>query len=195
MSYHHSDLRNALVEEGIAILERDGLDALTVRAAARAVGVSHAAPARHFPHASGFLAAIAAVGFRRLAAALAEPRVEQAADEFQAAGLAYVGFAIAHPDWYRLLFHPVLPDHRDHPELESASAEAFEQLRAHVRRAIAAGTVRDDDVDTLSLTAWATVHGIATLIIDGQLARKGYGQDGEDLAVLVTQTLYLGLHA
>ncbi|HEU0222356.1 MAG TPA: TetR/AcrR family transcriptional regulator, partial [Paracoccaceae bacterium] len=68
--YHHGDLRRALVEAGLAILEEAGLEALTLRACAARVGVSHAAPRNHFAGLGGLLAAIKAEGFRRHEAAM-----------------------------------------------------------------------------------------------------------------------------
>jgi AcrR family transcriptional regulator len=195
-TYHHGDLPAALVAAGIEILERDGLDAMTLRAAARAVGVSHAAPARHFADAGAFLAAVAAAGFDRLTADLAAAGSGaggEALDAFQAMGQAYVRFALHHPQWYRAIFHPALADAGRHPDLLATSEAAFDQLRGGVARAIAAGAMRDADVDTIALTAWATVHGISTLLIDGLLAGKGYQGSGEEMAELVTGTLYLGL--
>jgi hypothetical protein len=109
-------------------------------------------------------------------------------------GRAYVRFALHHPQWYRAIFHPALADAGRHPDLRAASEAAFDQLRGSVERAIAAGAMRDAEVGTIALTAWATVHGISTLLIDGLLAGKGGGAGSdEEIAELVTRTMYLGL--
>src|ERR1700729_145260 len=96
--YHHGDLKAALLAEAETILERDGVQALTLRAAARAVGVSHAAPANHFGDLTGLLSELAAVGFGRFTAALVAAKAA-AGDNPRAMrtamGRAYVGFARA----------------------------------------------------------------------------------------------------
>ena len=192
--YHHGDLRAALVAAGIELLERNGVDGLTLRAAARLVGVSHAAPARHFPDTESFVAEIATVGYRRLVKTLDDARRgRQPLDGFQHMGRAYVGFALAHPHWYRAIFHPSLADKEAHPDLLAASTEAFERLRAGVAASIDAGAVRRDDVSVLALSVWSTVHGLAVLLIDDQLRTKGYRASTDDLIESVLTTLFLGL--
>src|SRR5579875_3424668 len=105
--YHHGDLRNALLAAAEAILEREGLNGLTLRAVARAGGVSHAAPAHHFGDLTGLLSELAAAGFRRLAerfdAAMAASGAEPDA-RLAAMGRAYVAFARAHPGLFTLMF-------------------------------------------------------------------------------------------
>nr|BFE84347.1 hypothetical protein GCM10020093_069480 [Planobispora longispora] len=166
-----------------------------IRSAARVTGVSHAAPARYFPTATSFLAAVAAVGYERLAAALAEAvnSAEDALSAFRAAGLAYVAFARREPNTFRALTHPSLADKSQHPDLLSASNRAFDVLRAAVVRAQADGHVVSAAPAALALTAWSTVHGISALIVDDQLAAKGYADDPDDLAEEVLATLFLGL--
>jgi AcrR family transcriptional regulator len=193
-TYHHGDLRAALVDAGIELLEAEGLDAVTVRAAARKVGVSHAAPARHFPTATSFLAAIATIGYRRLGAALADAAVGlDAVAGFRNMGRAYVSFAVADPHWYRAIFDASLADKAEHAELQEASADAFDILRNAIAATINAGAVRNDDVEFLALTVWSTVHGLATLIIDDQLKPKGYTDPTEQLIDAVLTALFLGL--
>lgn len=194
-TYHHGDLRSALVRAGMEILERDGVDALTLRAAARAAGVSHAAPARHFADAASFLAAIAAVGFGSLSEVLARARAT-AVDPvvgLREMGLAYVRFATERPELYRVIFHPTLADKQRHPELLVASAEAFEVLRAGVSDALISSPADPEHVDRVALTAWATVHGIATLMIDDQLLAKGYAGSSEAIATMVLAELWTGI--
>src|ERR1700744_2758366 len=98
--YHHGDLKSALLAEAETILERDGIQALTLRAAARAAGVSHAAPANHFDDLTGLLSELAAVGFNRFSAALMAAMETAGGDpraRSNAMGAAYVRFARAHP--------------------------------------------------------------------------------------------------
>src|SRR6516225_1367699 len=98
--YHHGDLKSAVLLAAEKILERDGLQAVTLRAVARAVGVSHTAPKNHFGDLMGLLSERAAVGYLRFAAALAEAvnaASGDAHDRLNAMGWAYVAFARAHP--------------------------------------------------------------------------------------------------
>src|SRR5919106_3067320 len=96
-TYHHGDLRTALLQTAAKILEKQGLVALSLRELARLAGVSHNAPYRHFPDRDSLLAALAAEGFELLGDALqSRPRREM--------GEAYVEFALAHPERFRLMF-------------------------------------------------------------------------------------------
>lgn len=129
--YHHGDLKSALLEVAETILERDGVQALTLRAAARAAGVSHAAPANHFGDLTGLLSELAAVGFNRFAAALSaatdvtggDPRARAAAT-----GTAYVTFARSHPGLFLLMFRSERLD-ATRPALRDALDAARQALR------------------------------------------------------------------
>src|SRR5262245_1682880 len=96
-SYHHGDLRQAVLQTAGEIIEKEGLEALSLREVARRAGVSHSAPYRHFPDRERLLAALVEEGFSMLAEALEKrPRREM--------GEAYVEFALAHPERFRLMF-------------------------------------------------------------------------------------------
>ena len=197
-TYHHGDLRAALVAQGLVVLERDGLSALTLRAVAREVGVSHAAPSRHFADAAAFLTAIAASGYRDLATRLSVDS-DGAADPdvaLRAAGRAYVDFALDHAQLYRLIFHAGLAESAwDDDEFRDASTAAFAVLEGHVQRAIDAGVLDRRPVRELALTLWSAVHGICTLVIDRQLTAKGFDADPHTLAETVLANTFLGLRA
>ena len=107
--YHHGDLRNALLTAAIAILEEQGLDALSLRAVAARAGVSHGAPAHHFPTLKALLTAVATASFVRFEKTMLEERVKAAADprsQLAAAGDGYVRFARDCPQQFRLMFSP-----------------------------------------------------------------------------------------
>ncbi len=137
--YHHGDLRNALVEAGIAILADAGLEALTLRAAAAKAGVSHAAPAHHFGSLQGLLTAIATDGFTRFHAAIETAMSSASAapvERLRAAGRAYVGFAVEHPAIIQLMFSGPRLDWSQTPLCEAAD-RAYAQLSEIVRPAAA----------------------------------------------------------
>jgi AcrR family transcriptional regulator len=194
--YHHGNLRAALVDAALELVEREGAEALTLRAVARAAGVSPAAPYRHFTDKRALLAAVAEEGFRLLASALrgagdagADPRAR-----FRARGLAYVGFATRHPSHFRVMFGRELADRSGYPGLRDAAQAAFDALVDGVRDAQKAGAMREGDPRELGLTAWAAMHGLAMLFLDGRL-QSLYGHPVEELVATVGRNLYRGLAA
>lgn len=166
--YHHGSLPAALLDAAEAILARDGPDALTLRGAARAAGVSHAAPAHHFGDLTGLMSELAAIGYGRFAAhlaAAANAAPPDARERMIAMGRAYVAFAREHHNMFRLMFRAERLD-RARPALEAASKGAFAVLRDAVnRRGDGAG------IDPLAeaIGSWSLVHGFAMLLIDRQL--------------------------
>jgi len=160
--YHHGNLRAALVERAIELLEGGARpDELSVRGLAADLGVSPAAPYRHFATHDALVAAVATVGFARLEAALAP-----AGGDLERLGAAYLAFAVAHPQVYRAMF--ALPRERaaTDPDLVAASGRAYERLRFAVahHHASAGGRL---PAETATLAAWAYAHGLASLAIDG----------------------------
>jgi AcrR family transcriptional regulator len=175
--YHHGNLRQALLEAALIILERDGEAALVLRDLARAVGVSPAAPYRHFDGRSGLLEALAVTGFQRFTRAMEQVAEAGHADTLGRMGRAYVAFALANPNLFRLMFSPQL--RRDNrPGLRMAADAAFATLRQVSGGNNEAGRVT-------ALAAWARVHGLATLLLDGQIAIA----EGEDTDALVAAIL------
>jgi AcrR family transcriptional regulator len=104
--YHHGSLREAMLRAAESILERDGIGGLTLRAAAREAGVSHAAPKNHFGDVMGLLSDLAAVGFARFRAAMEKHirKSDPAPARLEAIGRGYVTFARTHPDLFLLMF-------------------------------------------------------------------------------------------
>ena len=166
-SYHHGDLRGALIKAGRDILEKDGVGALTLRACARKAGVSHAAPQYHFASVSGLLAEIAATGFEDFVKALdrGAARSPSPMEKLKAMGRSYVAFARERPAVYQLMFGiaPPLSSER----LQTAKIAAWEQL-ANVVSA-AAGP---DDKEAKAMQVWSAVHGFSMLVIGQQLPPK-----------------------
>ncbi|QIG49810.1 TetR/AcrR family transcriptional regulator [Nordella sp. HKS 07] len=168
-SYHHGDLREALVVAAIALLEEKGLASFTLRECARRAGVSHAAPAHHFATAADLLAEIAARGFERFVAALGEAADAENATpvtRLAAMGQAYVAFALANPAIYGLMFRGSAGSLQS-PHLKSASTAAWQQLCDAVAAAL--GPRRQDEVVAKAAAVWALVHGTATLMLDCKL--------------------------
>lgn len=172
-AYHHGNLREALIAAAEAILaERDaGLSTmsqapLTLRDVARRAGVSHAAPYHHFASLDHLLAAVAASGFTRLGARMAQATATtpDARERLLRIAEAYVDTARAHPAQFRLMFGPMLRRSPDFPALQAAAGGAF----AHVLAAAQAfAPTRGGDV---ALLGWSLSHGLANLLIDGAFA-------------------------
>lgn len=195
--YHHGDLRAALIRAGLDILAEEGVQALTIRAAARRAGVSHNAPYRHFTDKEALLAAIAEEGFIELSARLEEavsraPQSPRA--QLEETGWAYVQFAMTHPDHLRVMFGGLISDPQASPGLRAAGAQAFNVLVAIIQAGQETGAVIAGSSLQLAFAAWGMVHGLALLLIDRQVPpalRTLYDQ--EQLVRLCLRQHYDGL--
>ncbi|MCW5723211.1 MAG: TetR/AcrR family transcriptional regulator, partial [Devosia sp.] len=126
--YHHGNLRQALLEAALILLEKDGESGLGLRDLARAVGVSAAAPYRHFDSRAALLEALAVTGFQRFAARMTGVAETAPDDPMAAMGRTYVVFALQHPNLFRLMFSPQL-NKDGRPGLRMAADAAFDALR------------------------------------------------------------------
>ncbi len=174
-SYHHGDLRQALIRSALELLSEAGVAGLSLRAAARRAKVSAMAPYRHFADKEALLAAVAEYGFGQLiarftAAAAAAPDPRSA---LNALGVAYVVFARDEPSLFKLMFGPTIEKKSAHPALDDAGGACFDALR----QAVEAARFFDGDVDlqSVSLACWSLVHGLGSLFVDGRLAEKDAG--------------------
>jgi AcrR family transcriptional regulator len=160
-TYHHGDLREALLDAALNALDENG-ELPSWRALARACAVSQTAPYRHFANFDALQVAVAAACFRRLTAAV-RAATAKFDDPFErlAAGLtAYFRFGYRHPSWYELMFgrKRVL---LDDAEVQAAGAEAYGTLVA----AVAACGVVDSAAQAFSL--WCAVHGLTDIAASG----------------------------
>jgi len=162
--YHHGDLRPTLIAAAKAMLDEGGVGAVSLRETARRVGVSPTAIYRHFADKESLLAAAAAEGFRELGAALIAAS-RDAADPLPAMAMAYVQFALARRGLFRLMFGPEMASRAKYQELKSAADQAFDQLR----NGVGAGAGGKRDPRLAAIAAWALVHGLAQLFLDGIL--------------------------
>lgn len=180
--YHHGNLKQALVLAGIEILERDGLAALSLRAIAAKVDVSHTAPKNHFGSLRGLLTAIAAEGFLRHARLMREGLSDASGREARlaAAMTGYVRFARAHPALFLLMFSAQHCDFED-PELRRAAEDSYAVLAEIARdldwdKADAPGAQRRTET-----MLWSLVHGYAQLSNAGLLRATDRDADGPPL--------------
>jgi AcrR family transcriptional regulator len=168
-----TDLRQKVLKASLALIEEGGLDRLSMREVARKAGVSHQAPYHYFGDREAILAAIAGEGFSKLGQSLARAAAQAGAEPVAAVGAmghAYVEFALRNPAYFQAMFRAdavPLDRYPDARKLEDAAfgklvegiGQAFVNHPAEVRQAIATA-------------CWAMVHGLATLILEGSLARK-----------------------
>jgi AcrR family transcriptional regulator len=168
-AYHHGNLRAELLDTAIEQLQSADAEDLSLRALARAVGVSQTAPYRHFADKGELLAAMATRGYRDLLAAL-HAAGDQSPDcpTRQLIGFAhaYVDYAGTSPQLFKLMFGPAVQPAEQYPELREASRETFLLVQTILHRGMELGQFREQDHVYLANAAWAGIHGLATLRVD-----------------------------
>lgn len=168
-SYHHGDLRHALIEATESVLAERGVDGFSLREVARRAGVSPSAPAHHFGDAGGLLTAVCTLAFEQLTVALREGEAEAVGgpvERLVGQGLGYIRFAMHRPERFRLMFRTGVLQ-ADEALLLHANA-AFDTLQ----RGVAALLGREADASNqrrVTIAMWALVHGYAHLAIAGKL--------------------------
>lgn len=172
-SYHHGNLREALIDAGLNRLEDGRRGEVSLRELARQVGVSVNAAYRHFANKEAVLSALATEGFLRFDQAQKNAVQSQTDPEqaFLELGRAYIRFARQNPALFRLMFGRFDEEPVDEA-LEQASRTAFQTLLDSVA-ATTQLTAEDPAVKILALRAWGQVHGLSHLLLDGQLDHLG----------------------
>ena len=187
--YHHGDLRSALLDAAADVLAERGVAGLTLRECARRAGVSHAAPAHHFGSVSGLFTALATRGFAALVDTLARARAAARSDsagrsdsksldaDLAAIMRAYVDFARAEPERFRLMFRTDLLDQTD-PDFDAAARGTYAELTNVIRlqrgeapvdeTRLAEGMTANRIIEDI-LMGWCHIHGLAHLLLEGQL--------------------------
>ena len=184
--YHHGDLSRALLEEALRTIQARGVEHVTLRTVAQRLGVSQTALYRHFSDKNALLAAVGREGFRLLRLALTEAWEAQGRGRagFEAMGVAYVRFAVAHPSHYRVMFGGFIESSAKDAEFIAEATAAFQVLVDSLIEQQQAGLVRKDDPVLLARMVWALVHGIAMLAIDGRLRDDADGDTLNRYAIL-----------
>ena len=168
--YHHGDLRRALVEATSRLVEQNGQEGFTLRAAARLAGVSDGAPYHHFADRDALLAAVAEHGYRTLREELRQSADRERGDARRrtlAVGVAYVLFAARNPAKFRLMFGPLAQAKNRYPDLAAAAAELYDLMNAGVLPPHGRARITPR---TATIARWALVHGLSMLAIDGHLS-------------------------
>lgn len=163
-TYHHGDLKAALLAAARQLLDDGGVPAVTLREVARRAGVTPAACYRHFADKEALLVALAVQGFGEFADAM-KAAFQGASEPMADMGIAYVRFAVERPGLFRLMFGPAVADRSQSPELL--------EVIAHATQLFDSGMKSRKDVTpgdpVAALRSWATMHGLAMLAIDNML--------------------------
>jgi AcrR family transcriptional regulator len=155
------DLREDCLVEALRIIDKRGVEALSLREVARRLGVSHQAPYKHFASRDHILAELVGRAFAAFAAHLdARSRSEDPREDLSSLGAAYLGYAGRHPLQYRLMFGTPLPDPEQHPEMMLNARHAFAVLQETLRRR--PGT-SEEAASLDALFVWSAVHGVASM--------------------------------
>ena len=196
--YHHGDLRNALVASAVRLIETSGTTSFSLREAARDVGVSANAAYRHFDDKSALMTAVAAFGFRQLAtqmvgamASAAGGRAKGPASvaRFKAVGRAYVEFAVAHPELFRVMFGECGAECRKAEPGDDATEDPWSLLGKSLDALVADGLLAAERRPGAELKAWSVVHGFASLALDGLASMPAAADRARALEALLEFTV------
>jgi AcrR family transcriptional regulator len=191
--YHHGNLREALIKAGLRAVAEDGPDGFSLRGVATRAGVTPPAVYRHFADKDELLAAIAVECANRLAETINDAVARTKGDSlarFRQVGIAYVQFAVAHPEHFRAMTVPGLLAKL--PAEQRAEMETWHaQQRRDLEAGQAAGEIANMPLDELLLAAQALTHGLAHMIVEGQLGDVD-AKRAEELATAATWAVGLG---
>ena len=189
--YHHGNLKEALIEAALSLIAEKGAGGLTFAEAARAAGVSPAAPYRHFRDRDALLAEVAQRGFQLFGDTLAKAAGDGAPDPLMAlnrVGKAYLRFAREEPAYYAAMFESGVPV-GSNPELRAAAEAAFGAVRSAVEAVVVSlPAASRPPVMMMTLHIWSQAHGIASLFGRADGARRPIPMSPEELleaAVLI----------
>lgn len=171
-SYHHGDLRRALLDAAMQLVTAQGVKGFTLREAAREAGVSHNAPYRHFASRADILVALATEGQQRLLAKMegAVAKAPSQRQRLERLAVAYLEFAAMETPLFRVMFSADVNEAQT-PELAKAQAATMACFEREVRAGEECGLLQAGKADTFLLAGWSAMHGGATLLIDRVLGR------------------------
>lgn len=193
-AYHHGDLKEALIEAALKILRSEGLEALTLRAVAREVGVTQAAPYRHFADRRALVAAVAERGFVWLQEAMLEGiRSAQGRAGLRQVAVAYVRFGLDNPAVYRVMFGPEVANTADLPSLRQTARPVLGFVAEGIRQLQNAGLVGEGDPHLMAVATWSALHGLVMLTLDGQTS--SVATDVDVLVAEATRIMMFGMAA
>jgi AcrR family transcriptional regulator len=189
-SYHHGDLRRALLAAALELVAEKGPRGFTMSEAAKRAGVSAAAPYRHFTDKEALLAEVAEQGFVALGQALDRiaARGRDPVDLLVRLGRGYVRWAVANPDHYKVMFDDAYGA-EDFTDVRPAGRHTFLVLLNAIESGQRAGVVKAQDPRAVAGPLWSVIHGIALLQIGQKLRAVGIKEGAEALAARTVTAL------
>ena len=184
-TYHHGNLRQVLLEHAVELARAGGPDAVVLRDVQRMAGVSNSAAYRHYADRDALLAAVTEYAEARLADAMLArlgsvtnrgPKDKRATARFRATGQGYIDFALAEPGLFRTAFAHTQAGRDVHTRHSAAADDTisvhhpFRILVRSIDDLVATGVLSPDRRDGIDEAAWAAVHGLSTLFLDGPLS-------------------------
>ena len=188
--YHHGNLREALVQEAIRLLEAEGLAGLSLRRVAREVGVSQAAPYSHFKDKQALFLAVCVTGYDRFSERMRTEAGTLTGPAYIAGlGRGYIYFALENPALFQLMFDGELQDLPDVVLADSQFGEGYRMLD----RGLAQFPIPYFQDDALSRAiSWGVVHGLAQLLLSGRMKPENHGFDDMNEFVRSTMDKFVG---
>ena len=183
-TYHHGDLRAALIQAADDIIAEGGIEAFSLRAAAKRAGVSPGAPAHHFGSAKGLLTEVALLAFERLGRSIEEVgRSDDVAADVRALSLAFVTFVLDHPGHFRLMFRSDLVNRDDprYPEMSMKPGRRLDRAIAAYHGKSEVDLNRFEDAADL-FCGMATLYGMANLVLEEKAAHFFQDATSQDFA-------------
>ncbi|MFT4823717.1 MAG: AcrR family transcriptional regulator [Halioglobus sp.] len=172
-SYHHGDLRCALLDAALDIISEHGPRQLTIREVARKVGVSHTAPYRHFANKDDLIVAVVKQGFELMHQTMQEAKAAAEPDplsQFAASGTAYIDFALDHRAYYRVMYSGDLLSSTGQHTLQHTTSETFADVVNDIRTCQELNIIRPGDPTLQALTLLSSIHGFVTMVIDNRVS-------------------------
>ncbi len=170
-SYHHGNLKEALVIAGMEILSERGIEGLSLRTVAKRVGVSHTAPYNHFSDKQALLAAISTAGHVQLYQALSDTfeKFKLSSSEILVEiAWAYMQFALDDPGRFKLMFSGALEEEREHPDYLAITQKNISLFEEIIQYCQMKGQISEGNVEIVAIKLWSSVHGFVNLVIEDQ---------------------------
>jgi len=172
-TYHHGDLKNALIKAALEILSKEGVTGLSLRKVARKAGVSHAAPYAYFTDKQALIAAISTEGHIKInkEIALVMERVpDDPLRQLVEVAWVYVKFGMEEPAHFKISFSGAVEKQRDYPALVEMTGKNFGMVRQLVTHCQAAGIFASGEPDLVAVGVWGLVHGFVSLLQEDQIS-------------------------